>query len=224
MARTGARNSNSRTTGGAPRPPFGPPPGSIVDPLSLRIVNYPDPVLLHKAMPITGFGPEVEAVARRMVDLMFEAEGIGLAAPQVGLPWRLFVCHVPAYQPDPKQTEGERVPARSPDDTPPTATRAPRVYINPVISGFAGPLLPYEEGCLSLPDITGEVLRPERATIRAFDEQGREFTQEGAGLLARCWQHELDHLEGVLILSRMSQVSRMKARGAVRDLEKRAAR
>ena len=79
-----------------------------------------------------------------------------------------------------------------------------------------------DEGCLSLPDIRGRVLRPELITITATDLDGRQFTQRGGGLLARCWQHEFDHLEGVLIIDKFSQSSRLKNRAKIRDLEHEA--
>lgn len=145
-----------------------------------------------------------------MIELMFEAEGIGLAAPQIGLNWRLFVAHVPANE------------ERSTESDPPTATAEPVVYINPVLSDPKGELVAYEEGCLSLPDITGEVMRPEHITISATDLEGQRFTRTAGGLLARCWQHEFDHLEGVLIIDRMTQMSRLKNRTAVKRLERAA--
>jgi peptide deformylase len=178
-----------------------------VDPATLRVRNYPDPVLRTRALPVA-LTDEVRAVARRMIELMREHEGIGLAAPQVGLPWRLFVTHVP---------EGD---SRSVDADPPTAQREAVVYVNPVISDPRGDLESMEEGCLSLPDIRGEVLRPERVTIEATGLDGSAIRQEGAGLLARCWQHEMDHLDGVLILDKMLSIYRLKNRSAVRDLER----
>src|SRR5262245_15721724 len=111
-----------------------------VDPAALFIHHYPDPILLRVAKPIPEITPEVRAVAARMIELMKEAEGIGLPAPQVGLPWRLFVAHVPASE------------DRSPTADPPTATATPTVYINPVLSALTGAAEPYVEGCLSLPD------------------------------------------------------------------------
>lgn len=159
-------------------------------------------------MPVKEPAEVVRAVAARMIELMFAAEGIGLAAPQVGLSWRMFVAHVPSSE------------TRSPETDPPTATKEPVVYVNPVLSVPTGPLEPYEEGCLSLPEITGEVLRPAGITISATDPDGREFTHTGWGLLSRCWQHEMDHLDGVLILDRMSQMSRLKNRSAIRRLER----
>lgn len=179
-----------------------------LDPSTLHILHYPEPTLRRKAREVTESTEVIRAVAARMIELMFEAEGIGLAAPQVGLPWRMFVAHVPASE------------TRSVDSDPPTATREPVVYVNPVLSAPTGPLEPYEEGCLSLPEIRGEVLRPAGITISATDAAGVPFTQTGWGLLARCWQHETDHLDGVLILDRMTQMSRLKNRSAVRRLER----
>jgi peptide deformylase len=181
-----------------------------VDPASLHILHYPERALRERAREVPKVTDEVRAVARRMIQLMFDAEGIGLAAPQVGLPWRLFVAHVPP-------SEG-----RSPESDPPTATVEPVVYINPVLSSPVGEIIAYEEGCLSLPDITGEVLRPEHISITATDLEGRSFTRTGAGLLARCWQHETDHLDGVLIIDRMTQMSRLKNRTALKRLERDA--
>ncbi|MCC6660725.1 MAG: peptide deformylase [Phycisphaerales bacterium] len=177
----------------------------------LYIVTYPAAVLRRKAAPVGGVTPEVREVAARMIDLMHRAEGVGLAAPQVGLSWRLFVAHVP---------ENEE---RSTASSPPSATRVPVVFVNPVITALAGPSVGYDEGCLSIPEITGEVLRPEVATVRATDLAGQEFTFRASGLLARCLQHEIDHLDGVLILDRMSQTARLRNRAAIRDLERSGA-
>lgn len=152
---------------------------------------------------------EVAPIARRMIELMREAEGIGLAAPQIGLPWRLFVLHVPPGD--------ERDAASSPT----TATDQPLVCLNPTLSEPSRDLEPFEEGCLSLPEIRGEVRRPTAITLTATDLNGRPYTLRTAGLLARCIQHEFDHIEGVLILDRMTQPSRLKNRQAVKDLEQR---
>ncbi|MBX3378101.1 MAG: peptide deformylase [Phycisphaeraceae bacterium] len=181
-----------------------------MDPASLYILRYPERVLRERAREVPSVTEEVRAVAKRMIELMFEAEGIGLAAPQVGLSWRMFVAHVPPTE------------DRSVESDPPTATVEPVVYINPVLSDPRGELIAYEEGCLSLPEVVGEVLRPEHITITATDLKGERFTRSAAGLLARCWQHEFDHLEGVLIIDRMTQMSRLKNRAAVRRLEKSA--
>jgi peptide deformylase len=89
------------------------------------------------------------------------------------------------------------------------------VIVNPL-----PPLEPYEEGCLSLPGIRGDVIRPTTVTIKAIGLDGKPFEQTATGLLARCWQHEYDHLDGVLIIDRMTQMSRIKNRAAVRSLER----
>jgi peptide deformylase len=183
-----------------------------IDPASLSIRTYPDRVLRVKTRALSDVSEEVRAVARRMIELMFEADGIGLAAPQVGLDWRMFVAHVPENE------------DRSAAAEPPSATRAPEVYINPVLSNPLGPPEPLSEGCLSLPEISGEVLRPPTITITAIGLDGKPFSRTATGLLARCWQHEADHLDGVLIIDRMTQMSRLKNRSAVRDLERAAPR
>ncbi len=176
----------------------------------LRILIHPASVLREKADPVRVVTPEVRAVAQRMIELMQEADGVGLAAPQIGLAWRLFVADVP---PDSD---------RSPETAPPTATASPLVFVNPVVVASEGPAEPFEEGCLSLPEIRGDVLRPPIVTVRATDLEGREFTLRCAGLLARCCQHEIDHLDGVLIIDRFTQMSRLKNKAAVRELEKAA--
>lgn len=179
-----------------------------VDPRALTLQIYPAPVLRKRAAPVEAVTDEVRAVAARMIEMMRAEEGIGLAAPQAGLSWRLFVVDVPPSE------------DRSAETDPPTATRGPVVYINPALSRPVGVPTPSEEGCLSLPDIRGDVLRSPVITITATDLEGRPFTATAAGLLARCWQHELDHLDGVLIIDRMTQMSRLKNRAAIRDLER----
>lgn len=179
---------------------------------ALRIVNYPSPVLLQRAAEVGAVTDQIRAVAARMVELMREADGIGLAAPQVGLSVRLFVVDVPPTD------DGER----SLGSDPATATRGPVVFINPTLHAPEGAPEPMEEGCLSLPDIRGDVLRPPVVTVRALDERGEPFEMRCGGLLSRCVQHEFDHLEGVLIIFRMTQMSRLKSRSAVRDLKKAA--
>lgn len=184
-----------------------------IDAAMLHILHYPAPALRTKAAKVPKVTTEVATVARRMIDLMHEAEGIGLAAPQVGLPWRLFVVDIP---------DSKDHPLTPHDGRPPESTAGPVVYVNPVLSVPIGPPVPFEEGCLSLPEIRGEVLRPPQITITAIDLNNQTFSCAAGGLLARCWQHEMDHLDGVLIIDRMTQLSRLKVRSAVRDLERAA--
>lgn len=160
------------------------------------IVHYPDPALRAKAQPVPAVDDHIRAVVRRMIELMHQAPGVGLAAPQVGLSWRMFVAN-------PTGEEG--------DD---------RVYINPSITpdpnaGNAA----RDEGCLSLPGITAEVTRPAQATITALNEHGEPIEETADGLLARIWQHEYDHLDGVLILDRMSPIDRMANKRVIKELE-----
>ena len=183
-----------------------------VDPASLKIDLYPTEVLRTKADPVE-IDDQTRAVATRMIDLMHGAEGIGLAAPQVGLTWRLFVAHVPAHRDDPDTESHTDLP---------TTTEHPLVFFNPQITGSSRDLAPYDEGCLSLPGILGEVRRPSTITVRATDLEGNTFELQAAGLLARCIQHEIDHLDGILIIDKMSQLSRMKNRTKIKALEKNA--
>lgn len=173
-------------------------PPAPVQPDSLRIVHYPDPVLRQVARPVPGVTDEVRRVAGRMIELMHEARGVGLAAPQVGLPWRLFVAN----------------PTGEPGDD--------RVFINPVLCDPSPETHPHEEGCLSLPHITGEITRPTRITIDALDEQGQPVQLTSDDLAARIWQHETDHLDGILILDRMVPIDKVANRQAVQELEEAA--
>lgn len=166
-----------------------------VDPNTLAIVHYPAPVLRQKAKTIPRVDEEVSAVARRMIELMHQAPGVGLAAPQVGLGWRLFVAN-------PTGEAGDE-----------------RVYINPELVELTGGNAVRDEGCLSLPGVTVEVTRPARATIRAINLEGETFEDSADDLLARIWQHEYDHLDGVLIIDKMSAMDRMANKRAIKELE-----
>ena len=176
---------------------------------ALRIVNYPAEVLRRRAEDVPEVTDHVRDVALKMIELMLDAPGIGLAAPQVGLPWRLFVAHVPA---DPEE----------PDPFVPgviSSTTQPTVYINPELHDYSRDLEPYDEGCLSLPEITGAVRRPTTVSLTATDLEGKRSTIRANGLLGRCWQHEFDHLEGVLIIDKFSPMDRRRAKRALEDLE-----
>ncbi|MEM6505255.1 MAG: peptide deformylase [Planctomycetota bacterium] len=166
-----------------------------VDPDKLAIVHYPHEVLRQKAQPIDEVTGEVRAVAAKMIELMHRAPGVGLAAPQVGLPWRMFVAN-------PTGEEGDN-----------------RVYINPELSSAGGGNAARDEGCLSLPNITVEVSRPAEITIRATNLGGEAFEESADDLLARIWQHETDHLDGVLIIDKMSPMDRMANKRAIKELE-----
>ncbi len=172
-------------------------PVSIPD---LHIVLYPHPILRKKANPVPEVNDEVREVANRMIELMHEAEGVGLAAPQIGLPWRLFVTN-----------------SRLEDD-------GDRVYVNPILTNPGGDWDIAEEGCLSLPDINGDVRRPSAITIEATTLDGESFTMTADGFLARIWQHEFDHLNGTLIFDRFTQLSKLSNRKLIKALEKKNAK
>ena len=180
-----------------------------IDPTTLRIEIYPAEILRVRADEVDPT-PNVAAVAARMLELMASADGIGLAAPQAGLPWRLFVAHVP---PDDERSAAGDLP---------TATAGPEVYINPVFESFEGDPEPLSEGCLSLPGITGDVRRPPIAAMSWTTTTGERVTRRAAGLLARCWQHEMAHLGGVLLIDKMTDTARRKAMPGIRNLSRQA--
>ena len=155
---------------------------------------HPDPILRQKARPVAKIDGSIVELVRDMHRLALEYEGIGLAAPQVGASLRIFVT-CPLY--------GE----------------PPRVFINPKLV-LTGEIVGDEEGCLSLPDIRAEIVRPPQAKITALDLEGTEFTLEQSGLWARVWQHEYDHLEGIMIIDRMRPLDKLANRRALRDLER----
>lgn len=169
--------------------------GMTIDPARLHIIHYPDPVLSRPARPVEAVTDEICAVADRMLTLMHEAPGVGLAAPQVGLPWRMFVSNA----------TGE-----ADDDL---------VFINPELTDPSREMDELEEGCLSLPDIRGMVRRHIRITIHAVDGQGQPFALAGEALAARIWQHEYDHLDGVLIINRMAPIDRVANKRLIKELE-----
>jgi peptide deformylase len=160
------------------------------------IVLYPHPVLRQRAKPVASVDSAIRGLVDEMFRLMREEEGAGIAAPQVGEALRIFVT---------EEREDEGHPAR--------------VYINPVLSGFDGQLEEYDEGCLSLPGIRGNIRRPPKAVIEAIDLEGKPFRLESDQFMARVWQHEFDHLEGTLILDRMTALDRLRVRRLVKDLE-----
>lgn len=160
----------------------------------LNIIHYPDPRLRKRAAAVERFDEQLAALARRMLEMMREAKGVGLAAPQLGLPLRLFVMN---------------------------ATEDPAndlVVINPQISDGLQ-IKEAEEGCLSIPEVRVNVRRPSRVHLRAQDVTGQSFELEGADLAARVWQHETDHLDGVLIIDRMSPSDKIAVRKSLKDLE-----
>ena len=144
------------------------------------IVRHGAAVLHRSAEPVAEITPEIEALVDDMIQTMYAAPGIGLAAPQVGVGKRIFVCDVSV--------------GRNPSDL--------LVFINPEFIERDGMQLE-EEGCLSVPGFNATVARPSRAILKGLNRQGEPQTVEGTGLLARCFQHEMDHLDGTLFIDRL---------------------
>ncbi len=165
-----------------------------------EIVLYPDPVLNTKAAPVERIDDWVRSLVDDMVRIMRELEGAGIAAPQVGESVRIFV-----------------VEGREATDARPAEPLG--VYINPVLSSPEGGVEPYEEGCLSLPDIRADIRRPPVITITAMNLEGKTFTRTDGGFLARVWQHEYDHLEGTLITDRMTAIDKLACKKALKELQ-----
>ncbi len=163
----------------------------------MKIVHYPHPTLRHISKPLKRVDKELHGYVREMFDLMYEARGIGLAANQVDLPYRLFVINLES---DPDQPEQEHV------------------FLNPVITSRKG-MAEGEEGCLSIPGLYANVKRPERVTLNAYNMSGEELNLELDGLFARAVQHEIDHLDGVLFIDRLSPTTEMDVREALLDFE-----
>lgn len=169
----------------------------------LSIVTYGSKVLRKRAENVKTVTPALGRLADDMLKAMYEANGVGLAAPQVGESVRLFVVDV------------------SPRDGK-NAKPEPLVFFNPEIVDASGKATA-EEGCLSIPDVWAEVTRPEIITVRALDRDGKPFVLENVGgLLARCIQHENDHLEGVLFTDKISATDRLLNDGRLRKLSKLA--
>ena len=154
--------------------------------------QFGDPVLKSRASEVTDFGAELAGEAERMIALMHEAMGIGLAATQLGVMRRMLVFQA------------------GPD-------AAPRALVNPELEWVSGDLVTAEEGCLSLPDVIVDVERPLHARLSGLDTEGRPMRLEASGLEARVLQHELDHLDGVLILDRTPRKQRRAAMRALRE-------
>ncbi|MEE2906533.1 MAG: peptide deformylase [Planctomycetota bacterium] len=167
-----------------------------IDPGTLDILTHPHPALRLRAQPIEQVDDSVRAVASRMLELMYEADGIGLAAPQVGLAWRLFVTREP-------DNEDQGL-----------------VWVNPELEIIDESKEVDEEGCLSLPGVLVNVSRPLGVRIRGLNEHGKVIEAESDERIARVWLHERDHLDGVLIIDRMSSMERLRNRRAIRDLER----
>lgn len=165
----------------------------MVDPDKCCLTHYPAPVLAKAAKEVEEVNDEIRRLADKMIDMMIESHGVGLAGPQAGVNLRIFIFSI----------DGMRESAK--------------VYINPEIE-VSGGFETVDEGCLSLPEVFAKVKRYKQCTITATDLEGNRFTEAAQGLQIRGFQHEYDHLEGMLIKDRMSQVALIGARKQLKKL------
>lgn len=165
--------------------------------MSLSVIHYPHPTLRHVSRPLKRVDAELKRWIAEMFDLMYEHEGVGLAANQVDLPYRVFIANV----------EGDR-----------NASDAECVFINPVILRGNGQA-EHEEGCLSIPGVYAPVTRKEKVTVQAYNLAGEEVVGDFEGLFARIVQHEIDHLDGRLFIDRLEPLQRADIQHQLEEFE-----
>lgn len=163
----------------------------------MKIVQYPHPALRHPAKPLTAIDRQVHLDAGRMLELMYENKGLGLAANQVFLPYRIVVINPTG---DPQQRDREEV------------------LLNPVILERKGSM-EGEEGCLSFPGLYQKIRRAKMVSVQAYNLRGEVVEKVISDLESRLWQHEVDHLDGILFIDKMGTIARLASRGALREFE-----
>lgn len=163
----------------------------------MEIVHYPHPCLSWKSQPVREINADLRKTVEQMLELMYEAKGVGLAANQVAFPWRLFVMNPAGEDIDPEDVH---------------------VFINPEITSRKGSE-EAEEGCLSLPEVYGQVRRAEEIVVEAFDLKGQGFEMELSELPGRIVQHETDHLDGVMFPDRMTDIARREIEPQIAEFE-----
>ena len=167
------------------------------------ILTVPDPRLKEVSKPVEGgVTDELRALMDDMLETMYAAPGIGLAAIQVGVPLRVIVMDLAKEDEEPQ----------------------PRYFVNPAILPLTEDTVPYEEGCLSVPDVFDEVERPTECRIRYLDYDGNAQEEVATGLFAVCIQHEMDHLEGTLFIDHLSRLKRQRAVDKVRKAQRQKAK
>ena len=166
----------------------------MIDIEQCRITHFPADVLGRRAKPVEKIDDNIRRLVEKMIDIMLEHKGIGLAAPQVGISLRLFIISL----------DGSRENVK--------------VYVNPTVTP-TGELYSIEEGCLSVPGIYTKIRRYKKCSVTAIDLDDREFTEQAEGLYARALQHEYDHIEGMTIVNRLGQTARIIHRRQIKKLE-----
>jgi peptide deformylase len=165
-----------------------------------EILTVPHPVLKQVSQPVERVDDELRALMDDMLETMYDAPGIGLAAIQIGVPKRVIVMDLARPEEEPQ----------------------PRYFVNPEILWASDETAPYEEGCLSVPEYFDEIERPARVKLRYLNYQGEQIEEDAEGLFAVCIQHEMDHLEGVLFIDHLSRLKREQAVKKVKKLTKAA--
>jgi peptide deformylase len=184
------------------------------------ILEIPDPILKQVSARVERFDDELKALVADMFETMYDAPGIGLAAIQLGVPLRVLVIDL---QPDDPDAEPEVCTAHGDHHhTHQPIKREPRVFINPELLDPSEDFSIYNEGCLSVPEIYAEVERPAAIRARWQDIDGKLHEEEMDGLMATCLQHEMDHLEGILFVDRLSRLKRQMALKKLEKLRKAA--
>ncbi|MEG9328830.1 peptide deformylase [Salinimicrobium catena] len=176
----------------------------------LPIIAYGDPVLRKKAKEIPQDYPKLKELIENMWETMYGAYGVGLAAPQVGLPIRLFMIDTSPFAEDEDLSEAERKELEG----------LKKVFINPTIQEETGDEWAFSEGCLSIPDIREDVFRKPHITIEYYDEDFNKHTENYTGLAARVIQHEYDHIEGILFTDKLSSLKKRLIKGKLANISK----
>ncbi|PKV52203.1 peptide deformylase [Aquimarina sp. MAR_2010_214] len=176
----------------------------------LPIVAYGDPVLKKKGKEITKDYPKLSELLDNMFETMYNAHGVGLAAPQIGIPIRLFIVDAEPFSEDEELSKEEAEQLKN----------FKKVFINATILEETGEEWAFAEGCLSIPDIREDVFRNETIKIKYFDENFVEHTETYDGLVARVIQHEYDHIEGILFTDKLSSLKKRLIKGKLANISK----
>jgi peptide deformylase len=176
----------------------------------LPIVAYGDPVLKKKAKDISKDYPNFDALLENMFETMYNAYGVGLAAPQIGLPIRMFLVDTTPFAEDEELTKEEQV----------ALDGFRRVFINAKIVEEEGDEWVFNEGCLSIPDVREDVFRKPVITIEYLDENFKAHKERFDGLIARVIQHEYDHIEGILFTDKLSSLKKRLLKGRLTNISK----
>ena len=187
-----------------------------------QILFIPDTRLRQSVAPVQSVNKEIETLVADMFETMYEAPGIGLAAPQIGVMSRVIVVDCAKRSHDEAEQEGEQDQQDEQDDDTPEPDPEPIAMINPEILWFAEELSVHEEGCLSIPDYYEDVERPASCKVRYLDIKGQTSERELEGMLSTCVQHEIDHLDGKLFIDYLSRLKRERITKKFQKVAKRA--